>query len=297
MDTTLVIMAAGLGSRYSKNEIKQLADVGPNGEIIMDYSIHDALEAGFNKIVFVIRKDIEAAFHRVIGHRIEKIAKCEYVFQELDMLPDGYDVIEGRTKPLGTGHAILCVKDAVHEPFAIINADDYYGKKAFKNMHDFLVANANGNGNYCMSGFILKNTLSDNGGVTRGICKVEDGKLVDVEETKNIIKCETGARVQDGKQLDLESYVSMNMWGVTPDFLDVLEDNFVQFLDSMKNPLTDEFLLPTIIDTLIKSGKCNVSVLPTDDSWFGVTYESDKAIVQESFKQLIEQGVYKTPLF
>ena len=206
--TALVIMAAGIGSRFGKG-IKQLAPVGPNGEIIMDYSIHDALEAGFNKVVFIIRKDLEEEFRRVIGERIEKITEVAYAFQSLDDLPEGFEKPADRTKPWGTGQAVLAAKKVIKIPFIVINADDYYGKEGFKAVHEYLV---NG-GESCMAGFVLKNTLSDNGGVTRGICKMDEGNnLTEVVETKNIVKTATGAEA-DGVAVDVNSLVSMNMCG------------------------------------------------------------------------------------
>lgn len=296
--TALVIMAAGIGSRFGGG-IKQLAPVGPNGEIIMDYSIHDALEAGFDKVVFIIRKDLEKDFREVIGNRIEKLCEVEYAFQQLDCLPEGFEVPEGRTKPWGTGQAVLVCRDIVREPFAVINADDYYGKQAFVEVHDYLVAHAADRYQYCMAGFILKNTLSDNGGVTRGICKIDEKNcLCDIVETSNIVKCPEGAMVEDtGEPVDVESYVSMNMWGLTPEFLDVLEKGFREFLSGLKpEDIKAEYLLPNIIDGMLKSGQAQVTLLETKDKWFGVTYAEDKQSVIDSFAQLIEAGVYESPL-
>ena len=293
-DTTLVIMAAGIGSRFGGG-IKQLAPVGPNGEIIMDYSIHDALEAGFNKIVFIIRKDLEKDFKEIIGNRIEKVAKVEYAFQELDELPEGYSVPAGRTKPWGTGQAVLCAKDLVNEPFLVINADDYYGKEGFKAVHDYLV---NG-GKSCMAGFVLKNTLSDNGGVTRGICKMDaENNLTEVVETKNIVKTADGAEA-DGKVMDVNSLVSMNMWGLTPDFLDVLEEGFKEFFEKEVpgNPLKAEYLIPIFIGELLEQGKMSVKVLKTNDTWYGMTYHEDVAAVKDSFKKMLADDMYKADLF
>lgn len=296
--TALVIMAAGIGSRFGGG-IKQLAPVGPNGEIIMDYSIHDALEAGFNKVVFIIRKDLEKDFREIIGNRIEKLCEVEYAFQELGCLPEGFEVPEGRTKPWGTGQAVLVCKDIIKEPFAVINADDYYGKQAFAEVHDYLVEHANDQYRYCMAGFILKNTLSDNGGVTRGICKVDEKKrLYDIVETSNIVKCPEGARIDGtGETVDVESYVSMNMWGLTPEFLDVLEKGFKEFLGGLApEDIKAEYLLPNIIDGMLKSRQAQVTLLETKDKWFGVTYAEDKQSVVESFAKLIADGVYDSPL-
>lgn len=297
-DTTLVVMAAGIGSRFGGG-IKQLTPVGPNGEIIIDYSIHDALEAGFNKVVFIIRKDIEEEFRKVIGDRMEQKCKVEYAFQEKENLPEGYCVPEGRVKPWGTGQAVLACKGIVKEPFVVINADDYYGKEAFSKLHDYLVEHAQDQYNYCMAGFILENTLSENGGVTRGVCQVdENGHLVDVNETSDIIKTADGAAIEGSDQpIDAKSHVSMNMWGLTPEFIDILEKGFSEFLDNLgDNPLKAEYLLPIIIDKLIKEGSASVTVLETKDKWFGVTYAEDKQYVIDSFKKLVKEGVYHSPL-
>lgn len=303
MKTTLLIMAAGIGSRFGGG-IKQLEPVGPCGEIIMDYSIHDAIEAGFNKIVFIIRRDIESDFREVIGNRIEKICsglgvEIGYAFQSLDSLPEGVALPEGRTKPWGTGQAVLSAKEIVKEPFAVINADDYYGKEAFVKLHEYLLEYAPSKPNsFCMAGFILKNTLSENGGVTRGICKVDgNGYLTDVVETSDIVKTETGAAV-NGEPVDADSYVSMNMWGLTPEFMSVLENGFVEFFDNIDgNELKAEYLIPIFIGQLLREGKVSVKVLETKDKWFGVTYKEDKASVVDSFNKLIADGVYKEELF
>ncbi len=303
MDTTLVIMAAGIGSRFGGG-IKQLAPVGPNGEIIMDYSIHDALEAGFNKVVFIIRRDLEKDFREIIGNRIEKVCNVAYAFQENDNLPGGFVTPAERKKPWGTGHAILSCKGIVDTPFVVINADDYYGKEAFVRVHEYLVSEeAQKNPfNFCMAGFILKNTLSDNGGVTRGICKVdENDMLVDVVETSEITKVPGGAAVPDENgnmvPVDADCYVSMNFWGLTPAFIDELEEDFIKFLGTVKpGDIKAEYLLPTIIDDMIKAGKAQVKLLETNDKWFGVTYKEDAPVVIESFKKLIDAGVYPEKL-
>lgn len=297
--TTLVIMAAGIGSRFGGG-IKQLEPVGPNGEIIMDYSIQDALAAGFNKIVVIIRKDLEKDFQEMIGHRIEKKADVHYVFQEMDDLPEGFSLPEGRKKPWGTGQAILACRGVVKEPFAVVNADDYYGKEAFVKIHEYLVTprNAVSHFHFCMAGFVLKNTLSDNGGVTRGICQADDqNHVTQIVETKNIIKTADGAAAlqADGtqKSIPLDAHVSMNMWGLTPDFIDYLQDGFKEFLGSLEDgDLTSEYLLPTIIDDLIQKDQAMVTLLPTNDKWFGVTYKEDKEAVIQAIKDLITQGLY-----
>ncbi len=301
--TTLVVMAAGIGSRFGGG-IKQLEPVGPSGEIIIDYSIHDAVEAGFDKVVFIIRKDLEKDFREVIGDRMEKRVEVAYAFQEMDDLPEGYTKPEGRVKPWGTGQAILCCKELVREPFAVINADDYYGKEAFVKVHDYLVQGHKSEGRmeFCMAGFQLGNTLSDNGGVTRGICSVdEEGHLTGVTETKNIIRTEDGAAIQleDGTRnpVDERCPVSMNMWGLTPEIFPVLEKGFADFLKELGDPAKGEYLIPTIIDELIQEGKANVTVLESGDKWFGVTYKEDKPAVIRSFAELIAAGVYKEKLF
>ncbi len=299
---SLVIMAAGIGSRFGGG-IKQLEPVGPSGEIIMDYSIHDAIKAGFNKIVFIIRKDIEADFREVIGDRIEKVCdklgvEVAYAFQAREDIPEGYSVPDERTKPWGTGQAVLATRDVVNEPFAVINADDYYGKEAFGKLYDFLTK-ADSTNDYCMAGFILKNTLSENGGVTRGICKCDDkGYLTDIIETSNIEKTPTGAKVGD-TEIDADSYVSMNMFGFTPAFIERLKKGFVEFFeyDVPKNPLKAEYLVPVYAGELLRKGEITMKVLETNDKWFGVTYKEDKPMVVESFKKLIADGEYSTDLF
>lgn len=303
--TALVIMAAGIGSRFGGG-IKKLEPVGPGGEIIMDYSIHDALEAGFDRIVFVIRHDLEKDFREVIGDRIEKIAPVSYAFQELDDIPSGFTVPQDRKKPWGTGQAVLSVRDIVNEPFLVINADDYYGKEVFKKIHDYMTGDMDENApvyDICMGGFILANTLSDNGGVTRGVCEVgEDEILRAVRETYNIIKTADGLTASDkeGNPVTVreDQHVSMNMWGLTPAFIKELERGFPEFLSGLKEgDLKSEYLLPTIIDQMIKDGRARVKVLETRDHWFGVTYKEDKEGVAESIRALISQGVYPEKLF
>lgn len=300
----LVIMAAGIGSRFGGG-IKQLEPVGPNGEIIMDYSIYDAMEAGFDKVVFVIRKDLEKDFKEVIGDRIAKKAKVSYAFQEMDDLPEGFSKPEGRKKPWGTGQAILVCKDIVKNPFAVINADDYYGKEAFVKVHNYLVQDREKNDklDFCMAGFILSNTLSENGGVTRGVCQVDENEmLAGVIETHDITKGNDGVQIPDGnggyQTIDGNSHVSMNMWGFTPEILEELEKGFVIFLENLaSDDIKSEYLLPTIVDQLIQSKKAQVKVLETKDKWFGVTYKEDKQVVVDSFQRLIKEGIYSSPLF
>lgn len=297
MDTTLLIMAAGIGSRFGGG-IKQLEPVDEQGHIIMDYSIHDAIEAGFNKVIFIIRKDIEEEFREVIGSRISAICAehnvtVDYAFQDINDIPG--ELPAGRTKPWGTGQAVLAAKDLITTPFIVINADDYYGKEGFKAVHNYLVEG----GKSCMAGFVLKNTLSDNGGVTRGICKMDaDHNLTEVVETKNIVKTADGAEA-DGVKLDTESLVSMNMWGLTPDFLQTLEKGFAEFFkeEVPANPLKAEYLIPIYIGELLKKDQMSVKVLRTNDTWYGMTYHEDVAAVKESFRQMLAEGVYKEELF
>ncbi len=300
---TLVVMAAGIGSRFGGG-IKQLEPVGPNGEIIMDYSIYDAMEAGFDKVVFVIRKDLEKDFKEIIGNRIEKVIKVEYAFQELDDIPEKYkEKFKGRSKPWGTGQAILCCKDLVHEPFLVINADDYYGKEAYREAYEYLTSEKKQDGlSACMVGFVLKNTLSENGGVTRGVCKVDENRmLTDIVETHNIEKTADGAQVRtdDGcYEIDVESEVSMNMWGLTPEIFDVLERSFIKFMENLpEEDMKSEYLLPTIIGNLLSEKEIVVKVQQSSDKWFGVTYREDRTSVITAIRKLIDEGVYKENLF
>lgn len=296
-NVTLVVMAAGIGSRFGGG-IKQLEPVGPSGEIIMDYSIYDALAAGFNKVVFVIRKDLEKDFDEIIGQRMKKKVHVEYAFQEIDNIPSQYqDKFKGRSKPWGTGQAILACKGIVNEPFLVINADDYYGREAYEEAYRYLTQEHPKNPlPICMVGFILKNTLSDNGGVTRGVCQIEDDHLVDIVETHNIEKVD-GKAVSDGKEIDLDSAVSMNMWGLYPEFFDILEKGFDEFLESTPaDNLKAEYLLPTIIGDLLHSHQAEVTALKSRDEWFGVTYKEDKDFVKENIQLLVEKGMYPQKL-
>lgn len=303
MNTTLVVMAAGMGSRFGGG-IKQLEKVGPSGEIIMDYSIYAAKEAGFNKVVFIIRRDLEKDFREIIGNRIEKHIAVEYVFQEMDKLPEGFTVPEGRQKPWGTGQAVLSCLGVLREPFVVINADDFYGKEAFRATHDYLVSlPAGSKGNYCMAGFVLGNTLSEHGQVTRGICEVKEGCLSTVEEH---FALRMEGDVVEGtdskgapKRLDPKVPVSMNLWGFTPDFLEELQQRFAGFLstDAVANPLKAEYLLPQVVGEMVQSGRASVAVLPTNDKWFGVTYKEDKPLFVESINKLIAAGEYPKATF
>ena len=297
MKTTLLIMAAGIGSRFGGG-IKQLEPVDAAGHIIMDYSIHDAVEAGFNHVVFIIRKDIEQEFKEVIGDRIASVCSAhnvtvEYAFQDLRDIPGALP--EGRTKPWGTGQAVLAAKSKLTTPFIVINADDYYGKEGFRAVHEYLVQG----GTSCMAGFVLKNTLSDNGGVTRGICKMDaQSNLTEVVETKNIVKTAAGAQT-DGTALDVDALVSMNMWGLTPAFLAALDAGFVEFFrnEVPADPLKAEYLIPTFIGEQLAEGKMSVKVLRTNDTWYGMTYKEDVAAVKESFRKMLDAGVYQSDLF
>ena len=303
MNTTLIIMAAGIGSRFGTG-IKQLAKMAPNGEIIMDFSIYDAKEAGFTKVVFVIRKAIEAEFKEVIGDRLSKVMPVEYVYQELEDLPGGYQVPEGRVKPWGTGQAILACKDVVKEPFVIINADDYYGKEAFVKLHDFLVSgNADKDKiNLAMAGFSLKNTLSENGTVTRGICVADkDGYLEKVIETTGIqsangkIQCDNE---EVSRWVTLDTMVSMNMWAGYPDFLQYIDEGFSGFLDKLNdNPQKKEYLLPNIVAELLEKRAASVKVLGTSDRWIGITYKEDIEPAQKGFSLMIEKDLYPVNLW
>lgn len=297
---TLVVMAAGIGSRFGGG-IKQLEPVGPNGEIIMDYSIKDAMAAGFDKVVFVIRKDLEKDFKEIIGNRIEEIIDVAYAYQELEDIPEEFrETFKERTKPWGTGQAILCCKDVVKEPFLVINADDYYGKQAYVEAYHELTGpqtEVPGKLNISMVGFVLKNTLSENGGVTRGVCKVDENHMLkEIVETKNIVKAGEGAKIvsEEGeREIDINSAVSMNMWGLYPDFFDVLEKGFTEFLAGLNaTERKEEYLLPTIIGGLLKEQKVQVKVLESKDKWFGVTYKEDKESVVQAIQKLVQDGEY-----
>lgn len=277
-DTTLVVMAAGMGSRFGG--LKQIEPIGPNGEVILDFSVYDAVKAGFNKVVFVIRRDIEEDFRAITRQRIEKIVDCEFVFQDMDELPDGFSAPKDRTKPWGTGHAIYCTRNAVKTPFAIINADDYYGQDAFKIINDHL----ENSDEMCMVGYKLGNTLTENGTVARGVCDAENGLLRGITEHTSIDK---------NSGIPLDTIVSMNMWGLQPDVFDYIEKDFIDFLSNIKNPLKDEFFIPFVIDNMIKKDGKQVTMLETDEKWYGVTYKEDKEMVVDAMKAKFEAGCYK----
>lgn len=300
---TLVVMAAGMGSRYGG--LKQIEPVGPNGEIIMDYSIYDALKAGFQKVVFIIKEDKKEDFHKIIGSKIEDLVEVEYAFQKLENLPEGFEVPEGRIKPWGTAHAVLCCGDIVNTPFAVINADDFYGASTFKVIHDFLVNYGDSEEvyNYSMVGFLLENTLTENGYVARGVCDIDNvSYLKQINERTHIEKFGDKVRyTEDNKTwIDIPkgSTVSMNVWGFTPSIFSELKTGFPRFLEeSTDNPLKAEYFLPTVIDSLIAEGKARVKVLKSNEKWYGVTYKEDKPQVKEAIRKLIENGVYPENLW
>ena len=276
-DSTLVVMAAGMGSRFGG--LKQLEPLGPNGEVILDFSVHDAIKAGFNKVVFIIRRDIEEDFKEIVGKRIENKVDTEYVFQDMDKLPEGFTVPDGRTKPWGTGHAIYCCKDVVKSPFAVINADDYYGADAFKKIYGELMSSDF----HCMVGYKLGNTLTENGTVARGICTVEDGILKSIVEHTALDK-DSG--------FPLDTIVSMNLWGLHPKIFSRVESDFVKFLQNLSDPMKGEYYIPSVVDRAIKEDGENVRVLTTNEKWYGVTYREDKEPVVNALKKLFEEGMY-----
>ena len=277
-NSTLVVMAAGMGSRYGG--VKQIAPIGPNGEIIIDLSVHDAVKSGFDKAVFIIKKEIEKDFREVCGKRIEKIIDAEYVFQDYSSLPEWFNVPDGRTKPYGTVHAVLCSKKAVNTPFVVINSDDYYGTNTFGIINSYLSQN----NAMCMAGFKLGNTITENGTVSRGVCQVEDGYLKDIIEYKEIDK---------NSGISLDTSVSMNMWGFTPDVFDNMENAFYHFLKNIEDPMKGEYILTDIIEKMIVENNAKIKVLETPDKWYGVTYKEDTPMVRQALTALIEQGLYR----
>ena len=303
MKPTLLIMAAGIGSRYGAG-IKQLAKMTDNEETIMDFSIFDAKEAGFGKVVFIIRRDIERDFRDLIGSRIDKEIQVEYVFQDLHDLPEGFEAPMNRVKPWGTVHALLTAKDVIKEPFVVINADDYYGKEAFVKLYDFLMDHEGDQGSdvMAMAGYKIKNTLSENGTVTRGICLAkEDGTLARIIESKGI-KRDGDKIVSDdpevNKILEDDRLVSMNMWAAFPKLFTYAEEAFREFLLDHKDDLeTAEYVIPTLIDRLIEEDKVRIEILDTDDKWIGVTYKEDLESAKEEFKKMLDEGKYDSPLW
>lgn len=277
MKTSLLIMAAGMGSRFGG--LKQAASVGPNGEMIIDYSVKDALSAGFDNIVMVIRKDIEKDFREACGKRIEKIADVKYVFQEMDTLPEGYTLPQGRVKPWGTGHAILCAKDAIDCPFAVINADDFYGQTVYKSIHDYLSSGEH----MCMAGYKLGNTLSENGTVSRGVCETVNGYLKSVTEHTDI---------PFDTEIPKDTIVSMNLWGFKPEIMQILDERFNMFLKDNINEPKKEFFIPSVVDTMINELSYKFKVVETDEKWYGITYKEDLPVIQEAIAKMTENGLY-----
>lgn len=275
--TSVVVMAAGMGSRFGG--LKQIEPVGPNGESILEFSIFDAKRAGFDEVVFIIRKDFEEDFKNKIGEKVEKYIDVKYVFQDMANIPSPYSVPEDRTKPWGTAHAIYCCKDAVKNAFAVINADDYYGINSFKIIHDQISKNDE----ICMVGYKLGNTLTENGTVARGVCEITDGCLSKITEHTALDK---------NSGIPLDTIVSMNMWGFSPDIFPKIEAGFDNFFKNIQNPQKDEFFLPTVVDNLINNENKKVKVLTTDEKWYGVTYKEDKESVVNALQKLVEEGYY-----
>lgn len=299
MKPTLFVLAAGMGSRYGG--LKQIDGLGPNGETIMDYSVFDAMRAGFGKVVFVIRHDFEDDFRRVVLSKYEGKVPCEICFQSVDKLPEGYTLNPERTKPWGTNHAVLMARDIIHEPFAVINADDFYGRESFQVLADFLHSVEGKQGEYCMVGYRVCNTLSENGSVSRGICSTDaEGFLTGVVERTHIE--EVGRKIvftEDGKDtvIDPMSPVSMNMWGFTPEYFQYVDEAFRAFLDAHGQELKAEFYIPTLVNDLIQAGRATCRVLDTPSRWFGVTYPEDRPQVVMKINTMIQEGIYPAKLF
>lgn len=302
MEITLLVLAAGMGSRYGG--LKQMDPMGPHGETVLDYSVYDAIQAGFNRVVFIIREDFAEAFKEGIGSRFQGKVKVDYVFQKLDDLPKGYSLPEGREKPWGTAHAVRSARDSISGPFAVINADDFYGADSYQQItkHFRQTANQNdGKSHYCMVGYQINNTLSDHGDVNRGICTEVAGLLKNIEEVTEI-KRQNNQEIwgngmdQQKRQVAENAIVSMNFWGFTPDLFPHLEEYFTNFMSERGHEMKSESYIPTAIDELIRNAKADCQVLETSSSWFGVTYPDDKEIVVANIKQLISEGVYPSPL-
>ncbi|MDF9824060.1 NDP-sugar pyrophosphorylase family protein [Breznakia sp. PF5-3] len=300
--TSLVVLAAGMGSRYGG--LKQIDKIGPNGEVILELSVYDAIQAGFNEVIFIIKKAIEADFKSAIGDKISKQVNVKYVYQEIDnSIPQGFEIPEGREKPWGTGHALLCCEGVIDSPFAVINADDYYGREGFEKLHDFLVSDAIGD-HYAMVGYILANTVSENGSVARGVCTVKDGKLTNVDELTRIEKHPKGIEYSKDEgmtwlPLEENRLVSMNMWGFKPSFIQYMKEDFVKFFENEvpKNQLKSEFYIPKEVGKMLRDNQIEVTVLSSEDKWYGVTYQEDKPIVKAGIKRLIDDGKYPVPLW
>ena len=298
----LVVMAAGIGSRYGG--LKQVDPIGPSGEMVIDYSIYDALKAGFSKVVFIIRREFEEEFREKVGRTIEKQVDTAYVFQEIETLPSGFEIPSNREKPWGTAHAALCAQDETDQPFGIINADDFYGQESFKVLADFLkeAEDTEDMYQYCMIGFTLQNTLSDYGHVARGIClETDDGYLADVVERTKIKKFGSTPKYTEDDQtwieLPRDTIVSMNTWGFTPSIFQELETRFITFLESRINEPKSEYFIPTVVNELIQEDRARVKICPTDESWFGVTYKEDKPRAEKEIRVLIEKGTYPESLW
>ena len=291
-ELTLLVMAAGMGSRYGG--LKQLDEVGPSGETIIDYSVFDAIKAGFSKVVFIIRKDFEDEFREKITNKFSHDIQVEFVFQDIHQLPSGFAAPEQRIKPWGTGHAILSASNIIEGPFNAINADDYYGRESFKTIADYY---NNGNNSFSMVAFQLEKTLSEFGSVTRGLCTVKNDHLINVVETENLLKSESGVSSNNNLDLKGDEPVSMNMWGFTPVIFDYLNSMFERFLSNNINDDKSEFLIPSVINDLINSGEQHVQVLYSKSSWFGVTYKQDKPYVVQQIQDLINRGLYPQKLF
>lgn len=298
--TSLVVLAAGMGSRYGG--LKQIDKIGPNGEIILELSIYDAIKAGFDEVIFIIKHAIEKEFKEVLGDKISKQVPVKYVYQDLDKLPEGCEIPEGREKPWGTGHALLCCEDVIENPFCVINSDDYYGQEAFAKMHDFLVNNTEER-KYAMVAYKLSNTISENGSVSRGVCNVKDGKLESVDELTCIEKRGDVIEYKDDKdvwhQLADDDKVSLNFWGFNPVFIQDMKEDFVEFFKNEvpSNPLKSEFFIPKEVDKMLKANKIEVEVLTSNDKWYGVTYQEDKPKVKAGIESLIAAGKYPVPLW
>lgn len=298
MSTTLVVLAAGMGSRYGG--LKQIDPIGPNGEVILELSVYDAIQAGFDKVVFIIKKSIEKEFKEAIGDKLAKQVKVEYVFQDFACVPEGFVIPEGREKPLGTAHALYCCKDVLDGPFAVINSDDYYGQTCFKTLYDFLNNEAEDH-HYAMVGYVLHNTLTDHGSVARGQCMVENGKLVNVVERTKIEKRDGKVQLfldDKWEDMDPNTLVSMNMWAFTPTIIDEITKKFEEFQKVLNdNPKKGEFYIPNVVGELLRENKCDVKMLESHDKWYGVTYQEDKESVKEGIASLYKKGCYPEPLW
>lgn len=300
MKPTLLVLAAGLGSRYGG--LKQLDGLGPNGETIMDYSIYDAVKAGFGKVVFVIRRSFQEEFREKIAKKYEHLLPIEIVFQDLNDLPEGFELNPDRVKPWGTNHALMMGKSVISEPFAVINADDFYGRKSYQVICDYLSKLGNSNNKYCMVGYRVGNTLSESGTVARGVCETDSNDLLtSIVERTQIKRIDGVVKYKDENDawvsIPDDKPVSMNMFGFTPDYFKYSDDFFVEFLKKNEDNLKAEFFIPTLVNDLIVADKAEMKVLDTTSQWFGVTYIEDRPIVVSKFKELVDKGEYPSPLF